>query len=183
MTSQDIATKIPLLRDIRVSTAPMPLWYSHWRGLTTNAFIIRQDIATPFENGGLDFSLCQHETVRRGVETIWGKVPTTTLLLNEKAGAEEWLQAICNKINLGIKGSKPIEHLQLARTTKPRFLAYYAPFYANYMELVLYIDDCAHIDGATVTHLPRSRVDESTRDWKRLAEQLPIDVWIEAKEA
>jgi len=178
----DVSVQVPLFKDVRVSTAPMPLYYAHWRGLVDNAFRIRQTIAEPQEHGGLDLTLLQRESVRRGVMTIWGRVPAKKLLIEKVAGAEEWLQQFCAKINLSIQGSKPIEKLQLVRTDKPRFLAYYAPFYANYMEVVIYVDSGEDIDGASVTHLPRSRVDESTRDWKRLAEQLPLTVWIkEAK--
>jgi len=173
-----ISMQIPLLRDVRVSTAPMPLYYAHWRGLVDNAFRIRQTIAEPLEHGGLDLTLAQRESVRRGVMTIWGRIPAKNLLTEKLTGAEEWLQQFSAKINLSIRGSKPIEKLQLVRTDKPRFLAYYASFYANYMEVVIYIDSGEDIDGASVTHLPRSRVDESTRDWKLLAEQLPLTVWV-----
>ncbi len=174
----DLSMRIPLLRDVRVRTAHMPLYYAHWRGLVENAFRIRQTIAEPIEHGGLDITLAQHESVKRGVMTIWGRIPAKKLLLEKIAGAEEWLQQFSAKINLSIQGSKPIEKLQLVRTDKPRFLAYYTSFYANYMEAIIYIDSGEDIDGASVTHLPRSKVDESTRDWKLLAEQLPLTVWI-----
>lgn len=174
----DVETRIPLLGELRVSTAPLPLYYAHWRGLVDNAFRIRQTIAEPITHGGLDLILNQRESVRRGVMTIWGQISTKTLLLEKVAGAQEWLQLLSAKINLAIQGSKPIEKLQLCRTGKPRFLAYYASFYANYMEVVIYMDSGEDIDGASVIHLPRSRVDESTRDWKLLAEQLPLTVWV-----
>jgi hypothetical protein len=156
----------------------MPLYYAHWEGPVGKAFEIRQAIARPLEHGGLDLTLAQHESVRRGVTTIWGAIPAKWLLTGKLTGAEEWLQQISAKINLCILGSIPIEKFQLVRTDKTRFLAYYASFFANYMEVVIYIDSGENIDGASVTHLPRSRVDESTRDWKLLAEQLPLTVWI-----
>jgi len=174
----DISTRIPLLKDVRVRTAPLPLYYAHWRGLVDNAFRIRQTIAEPREHGGLDLVLIQREAVRRGVMSIWGKVPAKKLCLEKLAGAEEWLQKLASKINLSIQGSKPVEKLQLVRTDKPRFLAYYASFYANYMEVVIYIDSGEDIDGASVNRRERSTVDESTRDWKLLAEQLPMTVWV-----
>ena len=167
---------IPLLSELRVKTAPMPLYFAHWRGLADNGMQIRQSIAKD-----LNINLLQRENVRRGVLTIWGKIPAKTLLSPKRNGAEEWLTDICTKINLGISGSIPIDYLRLCRCTKTRFLAYYASFYANYMEIILYIDSGSDIDGATVTHLPRSVVDESTRDWSRLAEQLPLEIWIKTK--
>jgi len=174
----DISVQIPLLKDVRVRTAPMPLYYAHWRGLVDNAFKIRQAIAEPPEHGGLDLVLSQHESVKRGVMAICGRVPAKKLVIEKLAGAEEWLQLFCAKINLCILGSKPIEKLQLVRTDKPRFLAYYAPFYADYMEVVIYIDSGRNIDGANVFRRERSTVDEATRDWKLLAEQLPLTVWV-----
>jgi len=166
---------IPLLKELRVRTAPMPLYFAHWRGLVENALTIRQSIAKD-----LKINLNQRECTHRGVQCIWGKIPIKPrdLLTPDRKGVEEWLREICTKLNQSIAGSIPIEHLQLCRTDKPHFLAYYASFYANYMEIVLYIDSGAKIDGADVTHLPRSYVDESTRDWKRLAEQLPLEIWI-----
>jgi hypothetical protein len=176
----DISTRIPLLKDVKVRTAPMPLYFAHWRGLVDNAFRIRQTIAEPKEHGGLDLTLSQHESVKRGVMTICGHVPAKDFLTEKLAGAEEWLQKLCSKVNLGIQGSKPIEKLQLVRLTRTRFLAYYASFYANYMEVLIYIDSGEDIDGASVTHRERSRVDESTRDWKLLADQLPVTIWVKA---
>ena len=164
---------IPLLNEVRVKTAPMPLYFAYWRGFADNGLIIRQSIAKDL---GLNF--LQRENVRRGVLTIWGKIPAKDLISSQRNGAEEWLKQILNKINLAIQGSTPIQHLQLCRCTKTRFLAYYSSFYANYMEIVIYIDSGSDIDGATVEHLERSKVDETTRDWKRLIEQLPLEIWI-----
>ena len=177
----DNATQIPLLKDVRISTAPMPLYFAHWRGLIDNGVRIRQTIAEPQEQGGLDITLLQREAVKRGVMSIWGSVSTKRLPLEKLAGVEEWLQLFCSKLNLCIRGSKPIERLQLVRTTKPKFLAYYAGFYANYMELTLYIGSGRNRDGADVIRRERSEVDESTRNWDLLAQQLPLTVLVETK--
>jgi hypothetical protein len=176
----DIENRVPLLKEVRVATARMPLYYAHWRGLVDNALEIRQTISQPRDRGfGLTFS--QHESVRRGVCTIWGRISAKWFLADKLSGTQEWLQKFCTAINLCIQGSKPIEKLQLVRTDKPHFLAYYASFYANYMEIIIYIDSGEDIDGADVDHLPRSKVDETTRNWKLLAEQLPLEVWIETE--
>jgi len=177
-TNFDIIQKhgfIPLLSEVLVKTAPMPLWYSHWSGLHKVAFDIRQELA---DERGLGLIFHQYESTRRGVERVWGRISAKYLLDPKKVGASEYLSAICAGVNLKIRGSKPIESLILCRCPKTRFLVYYAPFYGNYMELLIYIDSGEDVDGASVTHLPRSRVDESTRDWKRLAEQLPLEIWI-----
>lgn len=167
---------IPLLKEIQVKTAPMPLYYAMWGSVITPALGIRQALSDP--RFSIQLYTGQYESVRRGVLRIHGQVSDTFLLDPVRNGAEEWINQLVSVINLSIRGSQPISHLQLCRTTKPKFLAYYAPFYANYMEFVLYIGSCRKRDGATVISLPRSSVDESTRDWKRLAEQLPLDIWI-----
>ena len=175
MSKEKVSLHIPLLSEIRIKTAPMPLYYVHWAGLNQLGFSIRQSLA---EENTLGLIFNQHESTRRGVETIWGRIPVSYLLTPNKNGAEEYLKTICNTINLKIKGSRAIERLQLCRCAKTRFLAYYAHFYGDYMELVIYIDSGENVDGATVTHLPRSHVDEATRDWKLLASQLPLTLWI-----
>lgn len=174
---------IPLLSEVRVKTAHMPLHLVFWKSIFPIGFGIRQALATPLTEDGLGLTTLQRESIRRGVLTIWGKLGASYLLDPKRNGTEEWLRKVVSTINLAIKGSKPINHLQLCRCSKTRFLAYYAPFYSNYLEFVLYIDDGSDIDEATVIHLPRSYVDESTRDWKRLAEQLPLEIWIKEAQA
>lgn len=177
--SEQQKTHIPLLKEVRVSTAPMPLHLVFWESIYPIGFKIRQALAMPMDEGGVGLITLQRENVRRGVLTIWGKLSARYLLNPKRSGAEEWLRKVVSTINLAIKGSKPINHLQLCRCTKTKFLAYYVSFYSNYLEFVLYLDNGSDIDGATVVHMPRSHVDETTRDWKRITEQLPLEVWIE----
>jgi len=175
----EIETRIPLLEDIRIRNQPLPLWYGHWVEMSRLALKMRQHIARPIDEGGLDFLLSQYENTQRGLETlrgqiIWKQNP------NKETGQESWLKLLCTKINLHTEGSKPIEKLQLTRLSRQHtyHLAYYGFFYCNQMEIIIYIGSGRDIDGADVTHLPRSRVDESTRDWKLLAGQLPLEIWI-----
>jgi len=168
---------IPLLDNVQVNNNPMPLHWVHWRLFHTVAFDIRQHVSKPLNLGGLDFTLTQYENTQRGIETIRG-IASYKELLKDGAGAEAWLKRLCTLINLKIQGSSPIEKLNLVRTTQD-YLAYYGVFFSNNMEIILYLGSGEDINGATVIHFGRSKVDEKTRDWTRIAQQLPQEVLVE----
>jgi len=178
LDTSKIITEVPLLSEIQISNAPLPLWHSHWGGLVKIAFDIRQHIARPIKKGGLDLTLSQNENTKRGVETIQGLVSYKKFIQPQRtAGIEAYISRLCTLINLKTLGSKPIEKLRLARTQQ-KHLLYYGAFYNNQMEIVIYIGSGEDINGATVVHLKRSYVDETTRDWNLLAEQIPQTVWV-----
>lgn len=176
----DINLAVPLLAEIKVHNQSLPLYYAHWRGLMDNAYEIRRIVSRPIYDGGLNFLMTQRENTERGVETIIGNA-TSKGLLEEKNGAKVWLTRLGGLINSQTKGAKqPVERLRMARTTQ-EFLCYYAPFYSDQMEIVLYIDSRKDVDEADVIERPRTELLVDTRDWKRLASQLPFEVWIENK--
>lgn len=174
---KEITDQVPLLEEVQIHNPPMPLWYAHWTELANIALQIRQHIARPLRKGGLDFSLTQYENTQRGIVTLRGQVSYKQFIREQSAGVAAWLQRLCTLINLKTFGSKPIEKIRLVRT-RQGFLAYYGGFYSNQIEIVIYIGSGEDIDGATVIHLERSKVDEETRDWKLLAQQLPATVWV-----
>ena len=176
MTKMSLA--VPYLEEIKVHNQSLPLHYVHWRSLIINAYEIRRVISRPIDQGGLDFLMNQRENTERGVETIFANA-TTKSLLEKQNGAEYWLKRLSGMINSQTKGAKPMERLRLART-RQEFLCYYSPFYSDQMEIVLYIGSGEEIDEADVIKRDRSKVDEETRDWIKLASQLPIEIWIEA---
>ena len=173
----EVNIEVPLLDEIKVRNQPLPLYYVHWRSLIQNAYEVRRVVSRPINDGGLDFLMTQRENTERGVETITG-IALTKSLLEKHNGAEAWFKRLSGLINSQTKGAKPIEHLRLARTTQG-FLCYYAPFYSDQMEIVIYIGSGTDIDEADVIKRERTRVDEETRDWKKLAQQLPSEIWIE----
>lgn len=170
-------TTIPLLKDVLVRNHPMPLWYAHWIEPTNLALQIRQHVARPLKKGGLDLTLQQYENTHRGIVTIRGIVPYEKFLKFDKSGTEEWLCRLITLINLKILGGKTIENIILTRTHKPKHLAYYGSFYSDQMDLIIYTGSGEKIDHATVVHMPRSFVDETTRDWSLLLQRLPLEVW------
>jgi len=170
---------IPTLEEVQVRNHAMPLYHAHWRGLVDTAFAIRQEVASPIKDDGLDFLLMQYENTQRGVETLRGQVFSKEFLKEKKAGVEAWLSRLCYLINRNIKGYKPLEKLQLVLLTRhnTNFFAYYGTFYSDQIEIIIYIGSREDIDGALVFHRQRSSVDLKTRDWSVLAEYLPQTVW------
>jgi len=170
--------KIPDLTQVQIDNNPMPLWYSHWGLFHKIAFDIRQHVAKPYNDGGLNFYLNQNENTKRGVETLYGTVSCRQFLTPEGlSGVDDWIKQLCSLINLKTAGSQPIENLELVQTSQG-FLAYYGKFYSNQMEIKLYIGANENIDGATVIYRKRSEVDQGTRKWDLLVEQLPLTVWV-----
>jgi len=178
MTSE-VKFQIPTLEEVQVRNHPMPLYHAHWRGLVETAYAIRQEVAAPLEDEGLDFLLTQYENTQRGVETLRGQVLSKYFLKEQKAGVEAWLSRLCYLINQKTKGYKPLEKLQLVLLTRQNtnFFAYYGKFYSDQMEIIIYIGSREDIDGALVFHRQRSNVDLKSRDWSVLAEYLPEVVW------
>ena len=167
---------VPLLKEIKIRNRAMPLWYVHWEGLVGIGLRIRQHVARPMKKGGLDFTMSQNENTQRGVLTIVGHRKYAKLL-KEGIGAEAWLRRLITVINLETQGAQPIERFRLCRTNK-ELLAYYSPLCSKQLEVVLYIDSGTEVDGADMIHLERSHVDVETRDWQRLTDQLPLDIWV-----
>lgn len=174
---------VPLLEEVWVRNGRLPLWDIAWVGLVELGLRIRQRVSLPINRKGLNIKLNQNETTKRGVLTIWARLPYKKFAKpKKKAGVDSYIEYLCSLINLVIQGYEPIRTLQLARTTQDcRHLAYYGTFYSKRMEVILYIGSGRDIDGATTVHMRRSYVDEETRDWDLLLEQLPLTILIRSE--
>jgi hypothetical protein len=167
---REIEVEIPLIDAIKVRNPPIPLYDSMWELLAHKAMRIRQDVARPIKDGGLEFTLRQIENTRRGVESVIGEAE-----YQPNSGLDAWIQGLMSLINLELRGSQQLEQLRLTRN-KFDFLIYYGSCYNNRMELVFYIGSREDIDKAIVEHRKRSTVYE--RNWQLLAQQLPMDIWV-----
>lgn len=175
----------PLFENIKTKNSQILLADPIWNGLDERGVLIRQMISKE-----IGLSLWQREGIKRGILTITGcvtkkkflnslkqlKVGKDEIVENELVGFVEKVVTLINFVNKAL-GELSISSLRLCRGAHGS-LTYYTSFNAERMELILRMGTCEDIDGASVTHLPRSSVDEETRKWEELLKQLPLEIQI-----
>jgi len=169
--------ELPKLEDIKISNPSVPLFTLFWEHLNRLGFSIRQEIAKPIKDGGIDRDTFQNEVVRRGILSIKLIIPYNAK--NQFSGVGALIKQVMNIVNLKLYGSSyPLKELRLCRTNRD-FLCYYGICYHENVELVIYIGSWEDADESDLLSLERSKV--INRNWQMLAQQLPQT--IEAKEA
>jgi len=169
--------ELPRLEEIKVTNPSTPLFALFWEHLNRLGFSIRQEIAKPIKDGGIDRDTVQYEVTRRGMLSIKLNIPYNAK--NQFSGVGALIKQVMNIVNLKLYGSAyPLKELRLCRTNRD-FLCYYGTCYHENIELTIYIGSWRDVDESD--HLARARSEVINRNWKMLAQQLPQT--IEVKEA
>lgn len=164
--------ELPLLDDIEVKNPATPLYVVFWSHLNQKAFEIRQELSKPIKTGGINKNSMQNEVTTRAVVSIKLNIPYTKK--TQASGISALIKQTMNIVNLKLFGTtKPIKELKLCRTNRD-LLCYYGKCYHNNIELVIYIGSWEDIDEADFLKRERSKV--TNRNWKIIAQQLPISI-------
>ena len=168
------AFELPLLEEIQVKNSSVPLFAVFWMHLNQLGFSIRQELAKPIKDGGIDRNSAQYEVTRRGILSIKFAIP-----YNKKTqfqGVDAIIRQIMNIINLKLFGSSyPLTELKLCRTNRD-FLCYYGNCYHENIEVIIYIGSWEDADESDL--IPRKRSEVANRNWKLLAQQLPQTIMV-----
>ena len=166
--------ELPRLEDIQINNPSVPLYAVFWSHLNQLGFSIRQELAKPIQNGGIEKTSVQYEVTRRGILSIKLFIP-----YNKKtqfSGVDALIKQTMNLINLKLFGSSyPLKELKLCRTNRD-FLCYYGSCYRKNIEVVIYIGSWEDADESDL--IPRKRSIVANRNWALLVQQLPQTIWI-----
>jgi len=144
--------ELPKLADLKINNPQVPLYVIFWEHLNRLGFSIRQEIAKPIKDGGVNRDTFQNEICRRGILSIKLIIPYNGK--NQFSGAGALIKQVMNIVNLKLyKSSYPLNTLRLCRTNRD-FLCYYGTCYNDNIELVIYIGSWEDADEST--HIPRA---------------------------
>ncbi len=166
--------ELPRLEEIEIKNPSVPLYAVFWMHLNQLGFSIRQELAKPIKDAGIDKNSFQHEVTRRGILSIKLAIPYNKE--TQFSGVDAIIKQIMNIVNLKLFGSSyPLNELKLCRTNRD-FLCYYGVCYHDNIELVIYIGSWEDVDESDLISKERSKV--VNRNWQLLAQQLPQTIWV-----